>query len=98
MGRVRKNYILLKTYDGREPTLAGSFSSMKRAREAVKEDAVREVGRLKEKDGFRPNIEFRPDGGRLRLSENRNVDYEIKTFHEDLLIDWPLTINVKTLN
>lgn len=97
MGRVRKNYILLKTYDGREPTLAGSFSSMKRAREAVKEDAVREVGRLKEKGGFLPNIEYRPEGGRLRVSEGRNVDYEIKKYLEDTLIEQPLTIIVKNI-
>ncbi|MCQ2172711.1 MAG: hypothetical protein MJZ17_08195 [Bacteroidales bacterium] len=98
MGRVRKNYILLKTSDGKEPTLAGSFSSMKRAREAVKEDAVREVGSLKEKGGFLPNIEYRSDGGRLRLSENRNIEYDIKIILEDTLIERSLTIIVKTLD
>lgn len=85
MGRVRKNYILLKTYDGREPTLAGSFSSMKKAREAVKEDAVREVNRQKTTGGFIPNIEYRPDGGRLNITENSNVCYVIKVFNEDKL-------------
>lgn len=96
MARVRKNYILFRN-DGKGPVLAGSFSSMKRAREAVKKDAAREVGRLKEKDGYLPNIEYRPDGGGLRISENRKIEYDIKKFFEDTLIDQPLTIIVKTI-
>jgi len=84
MARVRKNYILFKS-DGKGPVIAGSFSSFKRAREAIKEDAVREVGRQKTVNGFSPNIEYAPDGGRLRIRKNKNVDYKIRVLFEDRL-------------
>ena len=86
MGRVRKNYILFKN-EGKEPTLAGSFSSMRRAREAIKEDAGKEVKDYERDSDYVPNIEMRPDGGRLKISEDRIIDYEIKTFHVDSLLD-----------
>ena len=86
MGRVRKNYILFKN-EGKESTLAGSFSSMRRARGAIKEDAGRKVKEYDNGSDYVPNIEMRPDGGRLRISEDRIIDYEIKTFHVDSLLD-----------
>lgn len=84
MGRVRKNYILFRN-DGKGPVLAGSFSSMKRAREAVKEDAAQVVNRIKTFGGFSPSIEYTPDGGRLRIAENRSIDYQIRMLLEDHL-------------
>lgn len=84
MCRTRKNYILFKN-EGKESVLAGSFSSMKRAKEAIKEDAAREVRRLKARSQYLPNIEYTPDGGRLNLAKNTNISYSIKTFIEDRL-------------
>lgn len=84
MGRVRKNYILFK-YEGKESTLAGSFSSMKRAREAIKEDAWREVQCDEESKDYVPNIELMPDGGRLKQNENKTVYYKIASLEEDKL-------------
>lgn len=84
MGRVRKNYILFKN-EGNEPTIAGSFSSMKRAREAIKEDAGREVRKCERATAVMPNIEMRPDGGRLRIGNSKRIDYHIRTTIEDTL-------------
>lgn len=84
MGRVRKNYILFKN-EGKEPTLAGSFSSMRRAREAIKEDAGKEVKDYEKDSDYVSNIEMRPDGGRLRIGNSKRIDYHIRTTIEDTL-------------
>lgn len=85
MGRVRKNYILFKN-EGKEPTLAGSFSSMRRAREAIKEDAGKEVKDYERDSDYVPNIEMRPDGGRLNLESSLKIDYSIHVVKEDCLV------------
>ena len=93
MTRVRKNYILFRN-DEKGPVMAGSFSSMKRAREAVKEDAAQMVKRIDTIGGFFPSIEYTPDGGRLRMTENRSVDYQIRMLLEDHL-SYPENINIR---
>ena len=84
MGRLRKSYILFKN-DGEEPVLAGSFSSMKRAREAIKEDALKTTRRFDMRMDYVQNIELTLDGGRLRFDESKHIDYYIRTMLEDTL-------------
>lgn len=84
MARLRKNYILFRN-DERESVMAGSFSSMKRAREAIKEDALKTTRRFNMRMDYVPNIELTPEGGRLRIEEGRHIDYYIKTMLEDTL-------------
>ena len=84
MVRMRKNYILFKK-KGKESVLAGSFSSMKRAKEAIREDALKTARRFDMQMDYVPNIELTPEGGRLRIEEGRHIDYYIKTMLEDAL-------------
>ena len=84
MARLRKNYILFRN-DERESVMAGSFSSMKRAREAIKEDALKTTRRFNMRMDYVPNIELTPEGGRLRIEEGKRIDYYIKTMLEDTL-------------
>jgi len=85
MTRVRKNYIIFKTENDEGPAFAGSFSSKKRAKLAISEDAKRIALRDRQKDSFAPNIEYRPDGGRLRM-QNRRIDYSIVDSIQDSMI------------
>lgn len=79
MARLRKNYILFKTEEKREPVLAGSYSSRKRAEESIKADAAIYARKAQ----VQASIEFTGNGAVL-WSENRRVlSYSIATLLED---------------
>ena len=82
MSRVRKNYILFKTEPKKEPVLAGSFSSMKRAREAIREDSS--MTAIHEKGEF--TIELLDNGGNLWNEGKLIREYKICCVIEDIFI------------
>lgn len=79
MARTRKNYVLFKKEDQREPVLAGSYSSRKRAEESIKADAALYA----KKAQVQASIEFTGNGAILWSGNRRMLFYTIATLLED---------------
>lgn len=86
MSRARKNYILFKTELEKEPVLSGSFSSMKRAREAIRKIAAKDIEKQRMKAKSKYSLELTPDGGILRFKSVQSIRYYILSLVEDSIL------------
>ena len=86
MSRVRKNYILFRTEPKKEPVLAGSFSSIKRAREAIRKVAAKDIEKQRMKAKSEYSLELTPDGGILRFKSAQFIRYYILSLVEDSIL------------
>lgn len=82
MGRQRYSYLLFKKQREGEPVLAGSFSSMKRARGAIREDARKDFPSTDNGD----SVEYVQNGAIFRCKGLALQRYYIRKTVEDELI------------
>lgn len=79
MARQRKNYVLFKAEGERGLALAGSYSSRKRAEEAIKADATTHLSKAQ----GQVSIEYTRDGAILWQGKRRTSTYELVVLEED---------------